>query len=655
MSDIAIVVLTHNREQLLRQCIENVVLRTSDATKEIVIWNNGSTDDTAEYLESLTDPRIRVVNSDENIGMNAYARGFAMTKADHLIDLDDDMIDAPPEWDRRLLESFERLPQVGFLAANLVDNPYDKTAQVMYHRDAHLYRVETVNGVTLKVGPTGGGCAITSRELYDRVGGFRQREDQVFWLEDAAFIQEIMKLGLQAAYLNDLQVLHAGGVHYAPIPQAKQQYWWGVQRHVERKDAVKRALLSIPLVRPLNERRGWFQPPRSVKGAVPDALKPIATVDAAAPAEELDGVPFLDLRPSHAPIRDGLLEEIAELVDSGFYSNGPQVAAFEDAFASYCHTSHCVGMGSGLDALRLGLIAAGLEPGEEVIVPAMTFVATLEAVTQAGGRPVVVDIREDDYCVDAAAVDAAVTPATRYLMPVHLYGQLADLRALGEVAERRGVAIVEDACQAHAAERDGLRAGSVGIFSAFSFYPGKNLGAMGDAGALVTNDEALADTARALREHGQRRHYRHDIEGYTSRLDTIQAIVLGKKLPLLDGWNVQRQEAARFYGEALAGVGDIGLPPVPADSTHVWHRYVIRTENPERLAGFLRERGVGTVRNYPEPVHLAPAYASLGYGEGDFPVAEALAREAISIPLYPGISEAQLEYIAEAIRAYFRG
>jgi dTDP-4-amino-4,6-dideoxygalactose transaminase len=171
----------------------------------------------------------------------------------------------------------------------------------------------------------------------------------------------------------------------------------------------------------------------------------------------------------------------------------------------------------------------------------------------------------------------------------------------------------------------------------------------------VTNDESLADTARALREHGQRSHYRHDIEGYTSRLDTIQAIVLGRKLPLLDGWNVQRSQAALFYGEALAGVGDVGLPPVAPNSTHVWHRYVIRTEDPGRLAGFLRERGVGTVRNYPEPVHLAPAYARLGYRESDFPVAEALAREALSLPLYPGISDAQLEYVVEAIRAYFRG
>ena len=650
MSEIAIVVLTHDREDLLRKCVENVLLRTSPATTEIVIWNYASTDGTADYLSTLTDPRIRVVNHDENIGMNGYARGFAMTSADHLIDLDDDMIDAPPEWDRRLLDAFEKLPEIGFLAANLIDNPHDKTAQVMYHRDAHLYHLETVNGVTLKVGPTGGGCAITSRELYERVGGFRQREDKVFWLEDAAYVEEIGKLGFGAAYLNELQVLHAGGVHYAPIPEAKQEYWWGVQRHIERKDAVKRALLAVPLVRPLNERRGWFQPPRSVKGAVPDALKPTPEPE---PASEVTSVSFLDLRPSHAPIREELLAEIAELVDGGFYSNGPQVAAFEEAFADYCGTAHCVGMGSGLDALRLGLIASEIAPGDEVVVPAMTFVATLEAVTQAGGRPVVVDISEDDYGIEPEAAEAALTTATRCVMPVHLYGQMADMRALTEIAQRRGVTIVEDACQAHSAERDGLRAGTVGLFSGFSFYPGKNLGAMGDAGALVTFHPELAATARALREHGQRSHYRHDIEGYTSRLDTIQAIVLLRKLPLLDGWNTQRSKAADFYREALAGVGDIGLPPVPEGSTHVWHRYVIRTADPEALAAFLADRGVGTVRNYPEPVHLAPAYASLGYREGQFPVAEALAREALSIPLYPGVSEAQLEYVAASIRAYF--
>jgi GT2 family glycosyltransferase len=220
-----------------------------------------------------------VVNHDANIGMNGYARGFAMTRSDYIIDLDDDIVDAPPEWDRRLLDAFQKLPQVGFLAANLVDNPHDRSAQVMYHRDPHLDRVETVNGVRLKIGPTGGGCALTSRELYERVGGFRERPKDVFWLEDAAFIQEIMKLGLQAAYLDDLQVLHAGGAYYAPIPPAKAHYWWARRRRIERKNVVKRVLLAIPFVRPLNARYGWFQPPQPTTTSVPDALLPAGPSD----------------------------------------------------------------------------------------------------------------------------------------------------------------------------------------------------------------------------------------------------------------------------------------------------------------------------------------------------------------------------------------
>jgi GT2 family glycosyltransferase len=274
MSKIAIVVLTFNRVGLLQRCVEDVLLRTSASTGEIVIWNNGSSDGTAEYLKTIDDPRFRIVNHPENVGMNGYARGFALTSSPYLIDLDDDIVDAPQDWDRRLLEAFEKLPTVGFLAANLVDNPHDRTAQVMYHRDAHLYHLETVNGVTLKVGPTGGGCALTSRELYARVGGFRQRRRDVFWLEDAAYIEEINKLGLRAAYLNDVQVFHAGGAHYSEIPPAKVAYWRKRQRHIERKNAVKRVLLAIPFVASMNTRRGWFQPPPPERAGVPDALKP---------------------------------------------------------------------------------------------------------------------------------------------------------------------------------------------------------------------------------------------------------------------------------------------------------------------------------------------------------------------------------------------
>jgi dTDP-4-amino-4,6-dideoxygalactose transaminase len=366
-------------------------------------------------------------------------------------------------------------------------------------------------------------------------------------------------------------------------------------------------------------------------------------------------VPFLDLGPSHAPLKEAILEEIGELLDSGAFTNGPAVACFEEAFAAYCGVDHCVGVGSGLDAIRLGLLATGLEPGDEVIVPAATFVATLEAVTQAGGVPVVADVSDDDYCLDPAAASAATGDRTRVLMPVHLYGQMADMRALRALAAQRRLTVLEDACQAHGAERQGLRAGSAGEVAAFSFYPGKNLGAAGDAGALVSNDGETAARVRALREHGQTAKYVHALEGWTARLDTIQALVLSHKLPLLDGWNEQRRAAAAFYEDGLDGVGDLRLPPVASGSDPVWHLYVVRTADPTALAIFLRERGIGTGRHYPDPVHLTEAYAHLGYRRGDFPVAEALSRECLSLPIFPGIDEAQLAAVVDGVRSYFDG
>jgi dTDP-4-amino-4,6-dideoxygalactose transaminase len=367
------------------------------------------------------------------------------------------------------------------------------------------------------------------------------------------------------------------------------------------------------------------------------------------------GVPFLDLSPAHAPIKEELLAEIGELLDTGAFTNGPAVARFETAFAAYCGVEHCVGVSSGLDALRLGLLASGLEHGSEVIVPAATFVATIEAVTQAGGVPVVVDISEDDYCIDADAVAAAIGPDTRAVMPVHLYGQMADMHALRHAADFRGLTILEDACQAHGAARDGLRAGAAGTTAAFSFYPGKNLGAAGDAGALVTSDTEIASRVRALREHGQTAKYVHAYEGYTARLDSIQALVLLHKLPLLDRWNDERRTAARLYDEELRGIGDLALPPVPAESLPVWHLYVVRTGDPGALAAFLHERGIGTGRHYPDPIHLTDAYRRLGYRSGEFPVAEGLARECLSLPMFPGITEAQLTAVVEGVRAFFDG
>lgn len=364
-------------------------------------------------------------------------------------------------------------------------------------------------------------------------------------------------------------------------------------------------------------------------------------------------VPFFDLDPTHRPLRDELLLEIGSLIDSGHFTNGPQVDAFERAFAAYCGRARCVGVGSGLDALRLALLAAGIQPGDEVIVPAATFVATFEAVTQAGATPVVADVSEDDFGLDTGAAAAAVGERTFAILPVHLYGQLADVVALERLARSAGCMLLEDACQAHGARRDGIAAGALGTAAAFSFYPAKNLGALGDAGAIVTDDLELDRRVRSLREHGQRAKYEHELQGYTARLDTLQALVLLRKLPRLEGWNDERRRAAAFYTEALAGVGDLRLPPVPAGSEPAWHLYVVRTARAHDLAERLAARGIGSGRHYPQPPHLTAAYAHLGHRAGAFPVAEALARECLSLPLYPGIQPHQLLMVVEEIHEFF--
>jgi O-antigen biosynthesis protein len=258
---ISVVVLTYNRLHLLRQCVENVLARTSDATHEIIVWNNASTDGTREYLDSVSHPRMRVVHHPRNIGQNGYAQAFALASQPYLIELDDDVIDAPDRWDETMLDGFRALPRIGFLAANLEDDPNDEAARVMHHLRPHEYTQVTENGIRLLKGPTGGGCAITSRELYDRVGGFREKDGEVFFLEDAAFIADIERLGFEAAFLEELRVHHAGGAYYSAPPPEKTAYWRRHQRRAARRRAGKRLLLRVPLVRPLNARYGWFQPP----------------------------------------------------------------------------------------------------------------------------------------------------------------------------------------------------------------------------------------------------------------------------------------------------------------------------------------------------------------------------------------------------------
>jgi GT2 family glycosyltransferase len=258
---IALVVLTHNRVDLLRKCVDNVLLRTSEATREIVIWDNGSTDGTPEYLASLDEPRLRVMRSETNVGQNGYARAFRETTSPYLVELDDDVTDAPAGWDAMLRDAFERLPEIGFLAADLEDDPHDEASQFRHHIRPHEYTAVEYNGVRLLLGPAGGGCAMTSRELNERVGGFREDKKQVFWLEDAAYIADIERLGFRAAYLDDLKVLHAGGPHYAKTTAEKEKYWRDFWRRVERRQAVKRALMRVPLVGRLNARFQWFVPP----------------------------------------------------------------------------------------------------------------------------------------------------------------------------------------------------------------------------------------------------------------------------------------------------------------------------------------------------------------------------------------------------------
>jgi dTDP-4-amino-4,6-dideoxygalactose transaminase len=364
-------------------------------------------------------------------------------------------------------------------------------------------------------------------------------------------------------------------------------------------------------------------------------------------------VPFVDLEHVNLPLRDDLLAGFSSLLERGSFIGGSEVEWFEGAFAAYCGSALCVGTSSGLDALRLGLLAAGLQSGDEVIVPANTFIATFEAIVQAGGTPVAVDVSEADYNLDVEAAAAAVTQRTTFLLPVHLYGQMADMHAIRQLAGRHGLSVLEDACQAHGAERDGLRAGSCGTAAAFSFYPTKNLGAVGDAGALVTDDDTIADLARALRQHGEVEKYRSLRPGYTARLDTLQALVLGCKLPLLDDWNRERAEAAAFYNVALAGVGDLQLPPRAEGSTPVWHLYVVRSARRDELMAHLADEGIATGRHYPEPPHLSDAFSHLAGGVGSFPIAERLAEELLSLPLFPGIEPEQLETVVEASRAFF--
>ena len=363
-------------------------------------------------------------------------------------------------------------------------------------------------------------------------------------------------------------------------------------------------------------------------------------------------IAFVDLHAQHQPLRAALDRAIGEVVASGQFILGPQVAAFEQRFAAYCGVRHAIGVGNGMDALRLALMALDVRGGDEVILPANTYVATALAVSAVGAVPVLVDCDPRTYNLDPRGLERAVTPRTRVIMPVHLTGQAADMDAVMAVAERRGLHVIEDAAQAHGAAWRGRRCGSIGAVGCFSFYPSKNLGAFGDAGMAVTNDDALARRLAQLRNYGQSQKYDHVAAGLNSRLDSLQAAVLAVKLPHLDRWNEARASRAARYRAALRGVGDLRLQEIAPGATSVYHLFVVETEHRDRLRRHLADAGIDTGVHYPVPIHLQPAYAA-GYRMGQFPHTEALARRSLSLPMFPELRDDQVDAVAAAIRRFF--
>jgi dTDP-4-amino-4,6-dideoxygalactose transaminase len=361
-------------------------------------------------------------------------------------------------------------------------------------------------------------------------------------------------------------------------------------------------------------------------------------------------VPFLSLKPIRDEIGDALDEACLRVMRSGWYILGPEVEAFEAAFARYCGARHCVGVANGLDAMVLALRAWGIGAGHEVIVPSNTYIATWLAVSQVGARPVPVEPDEATYNIDPARIEMAITRRTRAILPVHLYGQAADMRPIRAIAKRRGIKVLEDAAQAAGARYRGRRTGVLGDAGAFSFYPTKNLGAFGDAGAVVTNDAGLANRLRALRNYGSRRRYVNEVQGVNSRLDPLQAALLGPRLDVLDEWNARRARIAARYLEAFAGTSLV-LPATGEECEHTWHLFVVRHKRRNAFRAALEKRGVGTDVHYPTPPHLQRAYTGLGLGKGSFPISERLHREVVSLPIGPHMSQQEVEYVVEQVRA----
>jgi dTDP-4-amino-4,6-dideoxygalactose transaminase len=361
-------------------------------------------------------------------------------------------------------------------------------------------------------------------------------------------------------------------------------------------------------------------------------------------------IPFLDLKSHHAPLRGEFDRAIRKVIDSGAFAGGPFVAEFEKAFAAYCDCQHAIGVGSGTEALWLALLAFGVGAGDEVITVPSTFMATAEAITYSGAKPVFVDVDDRTYTMDPTQLKKVLTVRTKAVIPVHLFGQPAEMDPILDFAHEHGLCVIEDAAQAHGAEYKGRKAGSLGDVGCFSFNPGKNLGAFGEAGAVVTNSFDLREKITVLRDHGQVRKYHHAMVGWNCRMDGIQAAVLGVKLQHLERGNQLRRAHALQYNQALAGLDEL-LTPFQADyAHHVYHIYAIRVQERDEVMRALEEKGIGCGVHYPVPIHLQEAYRNLGYESGAFPVSERTAGEFISLPMFPELTETQIEFVAEAVK-----
>lgn len=363
-------------------------------------------------------------------------------------------------------------------------------------------------------------------------------------------------------------------------------------------------------------------------------------------------IPFLPLKAFHEPLHGALLETVSRVIASGHYIMGAELAAFEQEFADYCGAAHCVGVGNGLDALHLILKAMDIGPGDEVIVPSNTYIATWLAVTYVGATPIPVEPDLATHNLDPARIEAAITKRTRAILVVHLYGQPADMDPILELARKYNLKVIEDGAQAHGAKYKGKRVGTLGDAAGFSFYPGKNLGALGDGGAVVTSDPELARKIKMLRNYGSEEKYYNRCKGVNSRLDELQAAILRLKLKDLDANNQARQALAQAYLTQLAEFPDIILPSVPAWAEPVWHLFVIRSQNRKDLQGWLTRQGVGSLIHYPVPPHLQEAYTDLGYQKGNFPLAETLADQVLSLPMSPVLSQEEVRQVCRSLHQY---